>query len=150
MDQWVVLIWRISLLPINTKFRLLAPIIIAKKGSFVNELTHLKQQGVEKVRIDGKFININEKIPELNINELHTIEIIIDRIIMKQNMETRIHNAVEKCLKNSSGIVILNVVEFPNEQESYSLNSQRTIYAGEYEVFSTQYCCPDCNLYSRN
>ena len=136
----------ISLLPINTKFRLLAPIIIAKKGSFVNELTHLKQQGVEKVRIDGKFININEKIPELNINELHTIEIIIDRIIMKQNMETRIHNAVEKCLKNSSGIVILNIVEFPNEQESYSLNSQRTIYAGEYEVFSTQYCCPDCNF----
>ena len=136
----------ISLLPLDTKLRLLTPVIKSKNGSFVNELNQLKRQGYEKVRIDGKFVNIVEKIPDLDINQEHTIEIIVDRIIIKQNMGPRIHDAVEKCLKISENTVILNIVELPNGKEEISLGEKRNVKVNEFAVFSTQYVCPDSNF----
>ena len=135
-----------SLLPLDTKLRLLAPVIKSKTGSFVSELNQLKRQGYEKVRIDGNFVNIIDKIPDLDINQEHTIEIIIDRIIIKQNMGSRIHDAVEKCLKISANTVVLNVVELPNQQKEINLNNQRDVKVNEFEVFSTQYVCPDSSF----
>ena len=128
-----------SLLPIGTKIRLLTPIIRAKKGSFVNELTHLAKQGYEKVRIDGKFYNLTEKIPILDMENEHTIEIIVDKIIIKQNLGSRIHDAVDKCLKTSENIVILNVVEFPEGAQEFNLNGKRIVKIGEFETFSTNF-----------
>jgi len=129
----------ISLLPLGTKLRLLTPVIRAKKGSFVNELTHLKKQGYEKVKVDGKFYNLSEKIPLLDIEVEHTIEIIVDKIIIKQNLGSRIHEAVDKCLKASENLVILNIVELPSGEQEYNLNNQRVVRVGEFETFSTQY-----------
>ena len=131
----------ISLLPPDTKLRLLTPIIKHEKGSFVNELNQLKNKGYEKVRIDSQIIDISQKIPNLDANKEHTIEIIVDRIIMKQNMGTRIHTAVDKCLKISGNIVILNVLELPEKKELFKLNNVTTIKIGEYEELSTQYAC---------
>ena len=133
----------ISLLPLDTKLRLLTTVIKAKTGNFISELTHLKKQGYEKVRIDGKFVNINEKIPDLKTEEQHTIDIVIDRIIMKQNMGSRIHDAVEKCLKVSGNTVILNVVELPDGKTEITLHDDVIIKVNEFKTLSLQYVCPE-------
>ena len=144
-EQQIVAI--ISLLPLETKFRLLTPIIKCKKGNFAQELLYLKQQGYDKVRIDGKFIPLADgKIPELDTEKEHTIEIVISRIIAKQNMETRIHDAVSKCLKISKNIVMLNIVELPDEKQEIKLDDNITAKVGEFVSFSTQYDCPECDF----
>ncbi len=136
----------ISLLPVGTKFRLLAPAIRGEKGSFSNELLHLQKQGYDKVRIDEKFVSIDKDIPKLNPDVSHTLEIIVDRIIMKQNIGTRIFESVEKCLNISKNIVILNVVELPNEEREFKLDDVNTAKVGEFLAFSTQYACPVSNF----
>ena len=136
----------ISLLPLETKLRLLTPIIQAKKGNFINELNHLKRQGYDKVRIDGNFFNIKDELPELSEDKEHTIEIIIDRIIIKQNMGSRIHDAVRKCLEISENTVVLNVVELPNGSKEVSLDKKCIIKVNEFKLLSTKYICPQSGL----
>lgn len=137
----------ISLLPVDTKFRLLTPIVRGKKGNFVAELRSLKSNGHTKARIDGKMVDItNSSNMELDAENTHTIEIIVDKIIMKQNMNTRIYDSVEKCLKISDNIVVLNILELPDGKEQFKLNDSRTVTVGEYEVFSTQYMCIDSDF----
>ena len=129
----------ISLLPLGTKLRLLAPIVKNQKGNFIMELSQLKNQGVEKCRIDGKFVVIKEALPELDKENKHTIEVIADRIIIKENMEDRIHKGVEKCLKLSDNVVVVNVVELPEGIENFEFNERAKIKTGGYITFSTQY-----------
>ena len=135
----------ISLLPLDTKIRILAPVIKSKKGNFATELLHLKKQGYDKAKIDGTFFSL-ETIPELDGEKEHTIEIVIDRIIIKQNMGTRIFDAVEKCLKASESIVVLNIVALGQNQDKFTLNQNIEAHNGDDIVFSTQYVCPECNF----
>ena len=144
-EQQIVAI--IALLPLDTKFRLLTPIIKCKKGNFTQELLYLKQQGYDKVRIDGKFVPlVDDKMPELDAEQEHTIEIVVSRIIAKQNMDTRIHDAVNKCLKISKNIVILNIVELPEGRQEIKLDDNVIAKVGEFVSFSTRYICPECDF----
>ena len=136
----------LSSLPIGTKVRFLTPIVKCQKGDFEGELTQLKHQDQEKVRIDGKFVNISEQLPTLDANEEHTIEIITDRIIIKPNLGDRIHKAVEKCLRISEHVVIINIVEFPDDKTEFTLSNGRVIQAGRFEEFATQYIDPDSSF----
>ena len=135
----------ISLLPLGTKIRLITPIIRGKKGSFSTELLHLQKQGFDKVKIDGKYYNLSV-IPELDGEIEHTIEIITDRIIMKQNMENRIHDAVEKCLKVSENVVLVDVVELGDGLQEFKINDNITAKNGEIITFTTTYACPRCSF----
>ena len=138
----------ISLLPKGTKFRILTPFVRGEKGTLSKELSQIKQQGFDKARIDGKFISL-EEIPELNPDLEHTIEIVIDRIIMKENISDRIYNSVEKCLKVSVSNVILDIVELPNEKKEIILDGVK-IKVGEFFTFSTQYADPNSSFTLEN
>lgn len=136
----------LSLLPLGTKLRLLAPVIRGQKGTFATELLHLKKQGFDKAKIDGKFYGLTESIPVLDSETEHTIEIVVDRIIMKQNMGTRIFDSVEKCLKVSESVVIADIVELGaksvGSDDGFVLNETLTAREKEQLVFTTKYACP--------
>lgn len=110
--------------PIGSKIILLSPIARGKKGEFKKEFESLQKQGYQRLNIDGKMYNI-EDLPTLNKNIKHDIEVVIDRIIIKENIEERLSQSVETALKLSDGIILLENME----------NSKR-------ELFSSKFACP--------
>ena len=140
----------ISSLPLGTKIRILSPIVKNKKGTLATELLRLKNQKQEKVRIDGKFVPLTDEIPVLDETKEHTIDIILERIIIKQNMGARIRDAVEKCIATSGDTLILNLVELPDEQKIFALNKNISISVGDYFYFSTKYTDPESSFTLEN
>ena len=90
----------------NSKLILLAPIIRNKRGEFKKEIQGLKEQGFVRIRVDGKIYNLSDKF-EILKNKKHTIEIVVDRIVLKKEEKTRLTDSVETCLKVSGGIVVV-------------------------------------------
>lgn len=111
----------------NTKIQILAPIASGKKGTHAKELEHAKKNGFVRARIDGKIHDLSEKI-ELSKNQKHNIEVIVDRIVIKESERSRITDAVETAADVSGGIIIVNV------------NMEKDI------VFSKNFACPEHNI----
>ena len=104
----------------NTKILLLAPIIRGRKGEYVKEIEKLKKQGFARVRIDGEIYNLTDEI-KLDKNKKHTIEIIIDRLVIKNEIKSRLSDSLETCLKLTDGIAIVHDVD--NKKDTlYSQN----------------------------
>lgn len=108
----------------GTKLILLAPIARGKKGEFKKEFENLQKQGYQRINIDGNMYQIDE-IPSLNKNIKHDIEVVIDRIVIKDGISERLSQSVETALKLSNGIIF---VDFPE-------TSKR-------EIFSSKFACP--------
>ena len=100
---------KIFLLKQNTKFQILAPIIKDKKGQFKELFKSIAQEGFVRVRIDGNEKSLIENI-NLSKNNKHTIEIIIDRLIMKKDIKDRLTSSVELALKVGKGMVIIDEI----------------------------------------
>jgi excinuclease ABC subunit A len=97
-------------LPQGTKIQILAPIVRGQKGEHKETLERIKRLGYPRVRIDSE-IYLTEEIPKLDKNKKHTIEIVVDRITIKEGIRTRVNDSVEQALKLSDGLVIVNLVE---------------------------------------
>ena len=114
----------------NQRFQILSPIVRAKKGTHKTELENMKKEGYIRARVDGEMKDLEENIT-LNKNKKHNIEIVIDRLVMKEDIRSRLTGSVETALKLSSGLVIIDVV-------------------GDKELlFSQNYTCidhPDVNI----
>lgn len=95
---------KILAMPEGTKLILLAPIARGKKGEFKKEFAELQKKGFQRVNIDDNIYNI-EELPELNKNQKHDIEVVVDRIIIKQGIESRVSQSVETALKLSDGLL---------------------------------------------
>ena len=95
---------KILALPEGTKLILLAPIARGKKGEFKKEFAELQKKGFQRVNIDDEIYNI-EELPELNKNQKHDIEVVVDRIIIKAGIESRVSQSVETALKLSDGLL---------------------------------------------
>lgn len=110
----------------GTKIQILAPIARGKKGEFVKELKDIKKQGFVRCRIDGEIIDLAESDDiKLSKNKKHNIEVIIDRLIVKESIKSRLTDSVETATKLSDGLLLLDVIG-----------------CGE-ELFSLNYSCPD-------
>lgn len=96
------------------KILILAPIVRGKKGTFVKEIEKLKKEGFVRIRVNGEIFNLTEKI-ELNKNKKHRIEIVVDRVVVKNSIKSRILDSVQMCLNLADGIVTILNVE--NEKE---------------------------------
>ena len=92
-------------LPNGTKLYLLAPMIRAKKGTHKAELDDLQKKGFSRVRVDGEFWEI-DAVPDLNKNRAHTVEVVVDRIVVRDEIKERIANSLETGLKLANGIMI--------------------------------------------
>ena len=111
----------------GAKIHILAPLIRGRKGEHKAVISDVRKDGFLRLRINGKIISVNEKI-ELNKNKKHTIELVVDRMILNPKIHDRITESVELALKLGNGLVIIN--ELPNKEH----------------IFSENFACPDCQL----
>ena len=111
-------------LPLGAKLNILAPIVRGKKGEYKKELENLQKQGYQRVRIDGEIYNL-EETPELNKNQKHDIEVVVDRIIVKEGISERLSQSFETALKLSDGLVFV-----------------QNIATSEQITFSSKFACP--------
>ena len=118
-------------LPPTTKFQVLAPVIRARKGEFVELFSDLITQGYSRARIDGEVIQLVDA-PKLKKQEKHTIEVVIDRLTAKEESKTRLTDSIETALKLSSGIVVLDFVD------AKGADKERT--------YSEHLACHNCEL----
>lgn len=106
-------------LPERTKFQLLSPIARGKKGQFVKEIEQIRKSGFVRVRIDGEVYDLSEPI-SLEKNRKHNIEVIVDRLIMKEDIRSRLADSVETATKLSNGLLIVDFMD--GNEKLYSLN----------------------------
>lgn len=118
---------RIQKLPERTKLQILSPIVRQKKGEHKKIFEKIKREGFVRVRVDGDIHDISETF-ELNKNQQHTIEIVIDRIVVKSGDRSRLFDSFEAALRLSGGYAIADVI------------------GGEPIMFSEHYACPICGF----
>ncbi|MED1205486.1 excinuclease ABC subunit UvrA [Heyndrickxia acidicola] len=118
---------RIMEYPERTKLQVLAPIVSGRKGSHVKLLEDIKKQGFVRVRVDGDLQDLSEDI-ELEKNKKHTIEVVVDRIVVKPDVTSRLADSLETALNLADGKVVIDVI-------------------GEEELlFSEHHACPLCGF----
>ena len=114
-------------LPERTKIQLLAPVVRGRKGTHAKLLERAKKSGYVRVRIDGNLYELSEEIA-LDKNIKHSIEIIVDRLVVKEGIEKRLTDSIENVLHLAEGLMIVDVID------------------GEPMNFSQSFSCPDCGI----
>lgn len=114
-------------LPERTKFQVLAPVVRGRKGEHVKVLESAKKSGYVRVRVDGIIYELSEEI-KLEKNKKHNIEIVIDRLSVKEGIEKRLTESVESALALADGLVMIDIID------------------GEMLNFSQSFACPDCGI----
>ena len=142
---------RVLDLPEGSRLMLLAPIVRGKKGEYKKELENLQKQGYQRVKIDGEIYDLDET-PELNKNQKHNIEVVIDRIIIKEGIADRLSQSFETALKLSDGLVF---VENPSSKEQITFSSKFACPVSGFTIeeieprlfsFNNPYgACPHCD-----
>ena len=115
-------------LPEGTKLQLLSPIVRTRKGEHTKLLEQALKDGFLRVRIDGEMYELDET-PKLDKQKKHTIEIVVDRLVVRPNIRQRLTDSLETALKQSGELVTVQQIE-----------------SGEETQFSQNYACPDCGV----
>jgi excinuclease ABC subunit A len=121
---------RIMELPDRTRFQILAPVIRGKKGTHKKLISSLSSEGFVRVRIDGEVRELSDSI-ELDKNQFHTIEIVVDRLVKKEGIEERLTDSLTTCLRHSTGIAVIDVMAESDSEKVPEL------------VFSENFACPE-------
>ena len=111
----------------RSRIQLLAPLVRGRKGEYTRLLDQIRKDGYVRVRIDGEIRELSEEI-RLDKNKKHTIEVIVDRLIIREGIAQRLTDSLETVLDLSGGLAIVNVI------------------GGEELLFSPNYACPECNI----
>lgn len=134
---------------LGTRVQIISPVVRSEKGTHKDTLNKIKASGFERVRVDGELMRINE-VPELEKNKRHNIDIVVDRIVLKEDSRSRIYDALDIALDWSHGYVILIL----NNEEKLLSEHHTCKYCGfsvphlEPRLFSFNSpmgCCPDCH-----
>ncbi len=118
---------QIMAMPERTKLQLLAPVVRGRKGEHVKVLEQARKSGYVRVRIDGSLYELSEEI-KLDKNIKHNIEIVVDRLIVREGIEKRLTDSIETVMNLSDGLMIVDVTD------------------GEPVNFSQNFACPDCGI----
>ena len=124
---------KIKKLPKSSTIYLLAPIVRGRKGEYKKEIINLKKRGFSKIKVDGKYMDIND-FPNLNKKVKHDISIVVDRIVLSSNLGNRLADSVETAVNLSEGL--LNV-EFENETLPKKFRKKESM------TFSSKFSCPE-------
>ncbi|KAA8997914.1 excinuclease ABC subunit UvrA [Paenibacillus spiritus] len=118
---------RIMQYPEKTRLQILAPVISGRKGEHKSLFSEISKQGFVRVRVDGELRDLSEDI-ELEKNKKHTIEVVVDRIVVKSDVESRLTDSIETALKLSGGKILVDII-------------------GQEELlFSSNFACPVCGF----
>lgn len=115
---------RVMKLPDGTRIQILAPIVRGRKGEHIKELDSVRRSGYVRVRIDGNLYDLSETI-KIDKNKKHTIEVVIDRIVIRESVEGRLADSIEAASTLSGGLIVVDVLD------------------GEEMMFSQNYACPE-------
>ncbi len=118
---------QITALPADSRIILLAAVVRGKKGEHQKILADIRKQGFARVRVDGQVLDVNEEIA-LEKNKKHTIEVVVDRLVVKEGMETRLADSLETALQLGEGVVGVDVI------------------GGKELVFSQNFACVECGI----
>lgn len=118
---------QIMAMPERTRLQLLAPVVRGRKGEHVKVLEQARKSGYMRVRIDGNLYELSEEI-HLEKNIKHNIEIVVDRLVVKEGIENRLTDSIETVMALSGGLMTVDVI------------------GGEPVNFSQSFSCPDCNI----
>ena len=118
---------KLEALPERTKLLIMAQIVRGKKGEHKKILDHVRREGYVRVRIDGEVFDLAEDI-QLDKAKKHTIEVVVDRLVVREGMEQRLADSLETALKMGEGVVYVQVVD------------------GELLMFSENFACVDCGI----
>src|SRR6202011_3504380 len=127
LDQIVQAILNGDLCKTDDRIMILAPVVRGRKGAYRKELEKLAQDGYVRVRIDGELYPLDAP-PVLDKRKNHTIEVVIDRLLVKQGIASRLEQSIATALKLASGLVTVSIV------------------GGKEHVFSEKLACPDCGI----
>jgi excinuclease ABC subunit A len=111
----------------GTKIQILSPIVRGRKGEFVKLLQGYVKEGFTRARIDGETVELTEDL-QIDKKKKHNVEIIVDRLVIKEDVKSRLTESIEIALKHANNIVIINV---KNEKDI---------------LYSTNYACPNCDI----
>lgn len=118
---------RILELPDRTRLQILSPLIRNQRGQHKKAIEKMNKEGFVRLRVNGEIFDISE-IPELSKNKKHTIEVVVDRIVIKDDIRSRLYDSVETALRYSEGYMIVDVID------------------GEPLYFNEHYACPFCDF----
>ena len=111
----------------GARIQILAPVVRGRKGEYHKLFEEIKKNGFVRVRVDGEMLETSEEI-KLDKNKKHHIEIIIDRIIIKPGIESRLADSIELALTHAEGLIIVDIID------------------GKELMFSQNFACADCNI----
>jgi len=135
---------KILTLPENTRIQILAPIVRGRKGEYKKELENFRKEGFVRVRVDGEIYDLSDEI-NIDKNKKHEIELVVDRIVIREDIRSRLTESVETALKNANNMVVISVV--PKEDMDLSSFGGIKRENGTTEIlFSCNYACPDCGF----
>ena len=115
-------------LPVDTKVMILAPVVRERKGEHVELMQELRSQGFVRARIDGEMVELDQA-PKLDLRKKHTIEVVIDRIKVREDLRLHIAESFETALRLADGIAALGYMDEPKRAT---------------QIFSSKISCPDC------
>ena len=124
---------QVQALPERTRIQVLAPVIRGRKGEYRQLLEDMLKQGFMRARIDGKMCELEEP-PKIAKNNKHTIEIVVDRLAVRADMQKRLTDSLETAMKLAGGLVVINVLAREEGEQEQDM------------LFSQNYACPDCGI----
>jgi excinuclease ABC subunit A len=124
------IVQRVMQLKAEERVMVMAPLVRGRKGEFKQELTKLAEHGFVRARIDGELRQLDEELDEIHLDKRknHTIEVVIDRLLVKPGIEKRLEQSVATAMKLGNGLVQIAVV------------------GGEEQLYSSRMACPDCGI----
>jgi len=142
-------------LPVGTKMQILAPVVRGRKGEYKSVLQDVSKAGYVRVRVDGQMYEVTDDIP-MDRYKQHTIEVIVDRIVVKEGIERRLADSIEAALKMGGGLVTLSldfggkemperVQQLAEQQKASEAINENAEQTGAIDIlFSEAYSCPVC------
>ena len=129
-------------LPDGAKIQVLAPVVRARKGEYAKLLQDFQKQGFVRVRIDGEVMELSDEI-SLDKKKKHTIELIIDRLVVKDDIRARLTESVETALKNANNLVLITTSDLGTDK---AFIDRLNLIQDNEILFSQNYACPDCGF----
>lgn len=118
-------------LPEGTKVHLMAPVVRGRKGEHHGDLIRLQKAGFQRVRINGEIYKFEDELPKLDKNKKHEIEVIVDRLVIKEDIQTRLADSMETAVNIGTGLVLVEILLEDKKAES------------EYLLLSSKFACPE-------
>lgn len=141
-------------LPEGTRIHVLAPVVRGRKGTYGHLFEEIRRQGFVRVRVDGQVMTVDEALQlQLDRYKQHWIDIVVDRIVVKPEVRSRLHDSVETALKAGQGIVTVQIVDGKGDEgqrteqtanRKTSSHTSRLMSQNNELIFSEHFACPEC------